>query len=112
MMGETLVEQVENSALVVCGADPQNTFKSNKKPLWCDHCQRPHHTKETCWKLHGKPTDWVLGRVRSHVTKAFQTSHESEQSKGPSDTVITKEQMERSYKILSANLITGTSLMA
>ncbi|KAI5405367.1 hypothetical protein KIW84_052229 [Lathyrus oleraceus] len=24
---------------------------------WCDHCKRPEHTKETCWVLHGKPTD-------------------------------------------------------
>nr|DAD41271.1 TPA_asm: hypothetical protein HUJ06_015594 [Nelumbo nucifera] len=25
---------------------------------WCEHCHRPGHTKETCWKLHGKPADW------------------------------------------------------
>ncbi|KAG6508555.1 hypothetical protein ZIOFF_033929 [Zingiber officinale] len=28
-------------------------YPNSRKPLWCDHCNRPHHTKETCWKLHG-----------------------------------------------------------
>lgn len=22
--------------------------------LWCSHCKRPRHTRETCFKLHGK----------------------------------------------------------
>lgn len=25
---------------------------------WCDHRHRLYHTKETCWKLHGKPANW------------------------------------------------------
>ncbi|KAL5803343.1 hypothetical protein ACOSQ4_031648 [Xanthoceras sorbifolium] len=25
---------------------------------WCIHCKRPGHTKETWWKIHGKPADW------------------------------------------------------
>jgi len=22
---------------------------------WCEHCNRPGHTREKCWKLHGQP---------------------------------------------------------
>ncbi|XP_043817131.1 uncharacterized protein LOC110624504 isoform X9 [Manihot esculenta] len=27
----------------------------NKDSLWCTWCKKPRHTKEKCWKLHGKP---------------------------------------------------------
>lgn len=26
-----------------------------KIPRWCEHCNRPGHTREKCWKLHGTP---------------------------------------------------------
>ncbi|TXG53873.1 hypothetical protein EZV62_019129 [Acer yangbiense] len=29
----------------------------NSKGVWCNYCKKPHHTKETCWKLHGKPAN-------------------------------------------------------
>lgn len=25
---------------------------------WCDHYNRQYRTRETCWKLHGKPANW------------------------------------------------------
>jgi len=25
---------------------------------WCEHCNKPYHTKSNCWKLHGKPPNW------------------------------------------------------
>ncbi|GFZ15841.1 hypothetical protein Acr_25g0002500 [Actinidia rufa] len=28
----------------------------DKDKLHCDYCQRPHHTRETCWRLHGQPS--------------------------------------------------------
>ena len=27
----------------------------NKEDMWCTYCKKPRHTKERCWKLHGKP---------------------------------------------------------
>ena len=32
-------------------------FSKNKDNVWCTYRKKPQHTKETCWKLHGKP--WV-----------------------------------------------------
>ncbi|KAM7465852.1 hypothetical protein LguiB_013414 [Lonicera macranthoides] len=57
-----LIGPVENSALLGTTAavsrHPNNQSRPNKKPrVWCDHCNKPRHTHETCWKLHGKPTD-------------------------------------------------------
>ena len=33
------------------GPQPSN----NKDSLWSNYCKKPWHTKETCWKLHGRP---------------------------------------------------------
>ena len=53
------VTTADSSALVVKG--PQhNSFENRPRRgrPWCDHCRKPGHTRETCWKLHGKPVDW------------------------------------------------------
>nr|DAD26587.1 TPA_asm: hypothetical protein HUJ06_028055 [Nelumbo nucifera] len=44
----------ESSALA---AQNQQQSRKGGRP-WCEHCRRPGHTKETCWKLYGKPADW------------------------------------------------------
>ena len=31
----------------------RNTYTDEKDKLFCDHCQVPRHTRETCWKLNG-----------------------------------------------------------
>ncbi|KAJ9682803.1 hypothetical protein PVL29_018680 [Vitis rotundifolia] len=28
------------------------------KRTYCEHCKKLGHIKDTCWPLHGKPTDW------------------------------------------------------
>ncbi|KAG6669958.1 hypothetical protein CIPAW_01G278500 [Carya illinoinensis] len=30
----------------------------DKFRVWCDYCNKPRHTRETCRKLHGKPANW------------------------------------------------------
>ena len=65
-LGTTISSSVDNnqlSALAACrqeSIDARRPFRveGNKNRDWCDHCQRPYYTKETCWKLHGKPMDW------------------------------------------------------
>ncbi|XP_074346526.1 uncharacterized protein LOC141685315 [Apium graveolens] len=56
----SIVEKVENSALVVgTNFGRVASKRTDEKPrIWCDHCNKPHHTRETCWKVHGKPTNW------------------------------------------------------
>ncbi|TXG53836.1 hypothetical protein EZV62_019092 [Acer yangbiense] len=31
--------------------------RNSKEGVWCNYCKKPRHTKETCWKLHGKPAN-------------------------------------------------------
>ncbi|KAH7669186.1 hypothetical protein IHE45_11G061600 [Dioscorea alata] len=47
--------ELEGSALAAHGIDAASDRK--KKP-WCEHCKQHWHTKESCWKLHGKPQNW------------------------------------------------------
>lgn len=35
----------------------QRGSRRNKQP-WCDHCQRPWQTQDTCWKIERKSTNW------------------------------------------------------
>ena len=54
---------IENSALVLVDANASKTFNNqhraeDKPRIWCDFCNKPHHIRETCWKILGKPTNW------------------------------------------------------
>ena len=64
MMGTKVKTEIgpssnEGSALAIRTAAGQ--FGDNRlrrgRP-WCDHCKKPGHIKEKCWKIHGKPADW------------------------------------------------------
>lgn len=59
MIGKKAVDSGDSSALVTESTAMKASDQSNKthdKPrVWCDHCNKPHHTRETCWKLHAKP---------------------------------------------------------
>ncbi|XP_073290971.1 uncharacterized protein [Primulina huaijiensis] len=86
MLGRTSLNPLESSSL----ASHEGTYnptgdqspwstghvasqaQQHKKPRgrpWCEHCRKPGHTKETCWKLHGKPADW---KPRGHVAAVAQ----------------------------------------
>ncbi|KAI5415554.1 hypothetical protein KIW84_040831 [Lathyrus oleraceus] len=71
--------------------------RSDKVP-WCDHCKREWHTRETCWKLKGKPPNW---KKKSGCT--FQTSNSDQgQQLPPSQFPLTTEQLDRLYKLLES----------
>ncbi|KAL5857493.1 hypothetical protein ACOSQ3_004951 [Xanthoceras sorbifolium] len=68
------------------------TRKNDERPkVWCDFCNKPRHTKETCWKLHGKPANWKP-RERSGPT-----AHSVEQS------YLNKEQMQQLLKLIPSS---------
>ena len=65
----------DSSTLVVRQFDGQNKSKNQQ---WCNHCQRLYHTKTTCWKLHGKPVDWVPRHLRGLDSKGILAASNSE----------------------------------
>ncbi|RVW78709.1 hypothetical protein CK203_048473 [Vitis vinifera] len=66
---------IENFALVVVNANANRTFNNQRrakdKPhIWCDFCNKPYHTRETCWKIHGKPTNWKSNKPEDRYVHA------------------------------------------
>ncbi|XP_073226873.1 uncharacterized protein [Cicer arietinum] len=98
MMGKSpSVGEVESSALVTKNEDGKS---AGKKP-WCEHCKRPGHTRDTCWKLHGKPLNWKKKeRNEGHALQAGTSDQEKQSPSSPSP--FTKEQLDQLYKLLES----------
>ncbi|RVW45092.1 Retrovirus-related Pol polyprotein from transposon TNT 1-94 [Vitis vinifera] len=62
--------------------------------------RKPGHSRETCWKIHGKPVDW---KPRQPLEKEGRGNHVAtdEQSPQPEASPFNKEQMEMLQKLLS-----------
>ena len=59
MMGShQQLNMAESSTLKTQFAPIDNRQKNKGGRPWCDHCRKPGHSRETCWKIHGKPVDW------------------------------------------------------
>ena len=67
--------------------------------VWCDFCNKPCHTHENCWKIHGKPANWK-GKTGDKPSRAIiPTTNEAETNP------FTTKQMEH---FLAPNSTSGT----
>lgn len=82
---------VETAAMAVQGYRG-NQFnhgaQNSRKPLHCDYCDKDHHTRETCHKLHGYPEGHRLhkankGKGRSKDVKPTTNHVQSTTSSQP-----------------------------
>uniref|UniRef100_A0A2N9G6R9 Retrovirus-related Pol polyprotein from transposon TNT 1-94-like beta-barrel domain-containing protein n=1 Tax=Fagus sylvatica TaxID=28930 RepID=A0A2N9G6R9_FAGSY len=72
--------------------------RTDDKPrVWCDYYNKPRHTRESCWKIHGKPANWKNNKPSDRSGRAFPTANETEV------TPFTKEQMEHLLTLLKSN---------
>ncbi|KAK8293190.1 hypothetical protein V6Z12_D06G173200 [Gossypium hirsutum] len=76
----------EGSALLTHHSSPS----CKRGRPWCDHCKKPVHSKEKCWKLHGKPQDWKSKNSRDNKSSIVATT---------SVTSFTKEQIAELQKL-------------
>ena len=63
MLGKKgIASPMENSALIASDPTANKAFnqrRQNERPrIWCDFCNKPRHTRDNCWKIHGKPANW------------------------------------------------------
>lgn len=54
---EIIAPPTQEISALVSTKIPLRWQRQNKHP-WCEHCNRPCHTKDKCWEIYGKPTNW------------------------------------------------------
>ena len=62
---------IEASAFAVQNSNQK--WKGNRYKVHCTYCDKPGHTRETCWKLHGKPSQNQsagTGRPAAHMVQS------------------------------------------
>ena len=94
-----------------------------KNSLWCDFYQKPRHTRDTCWKIHGRSTvsqshvmmQPTANTWQPHPNQNTWQQHPTHQSNEPGgdkkDIVLLKEKVEQLVAILSnlSSIIGSTS---
>ncbi|KAJ9689256.1 hypothetical protein PVL29_014767 [Vitis rotundifolia] len=98
MLEKKLFGPVENSALLgtiaTASRNPNNQRHPDDKPrVWCDHCNKPRHTRETCWKLHGKPANWKP--VEWKTNKQGNSNHFPVKAHAAKTPSLSKEQLDQ-----------------
>ena len=65
----------EGSAAANAANSGRNERKktSEKDSLWCSYCKKNRHTRETCWKLHGKPLNFFKGNGGKGVNSGHKS---------------------------------------
>jgi hypothetical protein len=63
-------------------AKASNHTSSDKDHSLCDFCDKPRYTRETCWKLHGRPNRGRGGkknssRPQANMSESMETSREA-----------------------------------
>ncbi|XP_060203468.1 uncharacterized protein LOC132631778 [Lycium barbarum] len=63
-----------------------NFYSQNWSNLFCDHCKRPEHTRDRCYKIHGYPSNFKFTKGRT--TGSVANVYASEADKGLMKTVL------------------------
>ena len=56
----------ERFALVVLVPQIDGNYGEDKSKQFCDYCNRPYHSRATCWSLHGPPPSGFGGRSEQY----------------------------------------------
>ena len=108
MLKETKASVTENSALAAHKSYDESGFRKptasstnfrQKGRLWCDHCKKSNHSRDTCWEIHGKPADWKPRMKNKGYQAAASNQNQKEKSDSPSP--FNSEQLEKLYELFS-----------
>ena len=107
MNGQQTGQNVENSALLTATletalvANQKNSRKEGEKiKVWHDYYNKTRHTRETCWKIHGKPAK--NNHFLERNNHAFQAKNsQSSNLRGAETQPFTKEQLELLHRFIN-----------
>ncbi|KAE8672566.1 G patch domain-containing protein TGH [Hibiscus syriacus] len=94
------VQRTDASALVTSSTS-RNQQRKNRP--WCEHCKKPDHMIDQCWKLHGKPVDRQLTGSRFQKEAHIASQDDSSSS-------FSKKQIEELQQILSSMIAKPTNV--
>ena len=102
---ETRLPSVDAAAFLTNSFSKFNNnrkFTSNRdlSKLFCDHCKRMKHTKETCFELHSYPEWWDKGKKSLKPKTANNTQH-MEKTEGNNIVPITGLTNEQYAQLIS-----------
>ena len=102
----------QNSALVARGS-PSNTNSENRQNNgrpWCDHCRKLGHSRENCWKIHGKLVDWKPSKpFNDRESSAHDVVVSKDKPTSTKTNPFTKEQLEMLQQLMSQNFLSQSS---
>ena len=113
MMGsQNSALSIEGSALVARGS-PSNTNSENRQNNgrpWCDHCRKLGHSRENCWKIHGKLVDWKPSKpFNDRESSAHDVVVSKDKPTSTKTNPFTKEQLEMLQQLMSQNFLSQSS---
>ncbi|KAI6684286.1 hypothetical protein NL676_030199 [Syzygium grande] len=83
----------ERSALyTIAGSESRSRSGNDKQIVKCDYCGKERHTRETCYKLYGRPSNAGRGRGRGRTGPQVHLSEApGQQPAAPSDSLSAAE---------------------
>ena len=90
---------MEGSALYTHSSSQNQRNKLKKGRPWCEHCKKPGHTKEICWKIYGKPADWKPNRAKNDIESHANVVARSNDANFVETSPFTKEQLDALQKL-------------
>ena len=106
---------VEGTAYVSKGTN-WKTQTSNRENLFCTHCKKQGHTKEKCWKLHGKPQQFSKAHLAQGGAVTEQGGAITQQASAglPSAQDFQKimQELQRLNSIITSNQVIGSTSVA
>ena len=116
MMGsQNSALSIEGFTLVARGP-PSNTnnenCQKNGRP-WCDHYRKLGHSRENCWKIHGKPADWKPSKpFDDRESSAHKVAVSEDKPTSTKTSPFTKEQLKMLQQLMSQNSLSQSSNLA
>ena len=116
MLKEVTITVPEGSSLVSRGTSSGPNTRQQKGRPWCEHCRKHGHSKDNCWEIHGKPTDWKPRQ--STKTKGYQACSEPQSKRqqmesnhfdNGSSSTSSHDQLQKIMDMLSALQASGQS---
>ena len=84
----------------------------NRDSLFCTHCKKHRHTKERCWKLHGKPNRCSNDKGQANVASTQSNNEGGSQSSAFELNKEGIEKLNNFLKTLEKHSLTSTSSLA